>query len=136
MVLTPLLNLAHVRNRQAAAVLLITSFSIEIHIMKVRVMPMPLIYAFTALIGAVVLPLLIGSKAILPILMSTPSAAICIFGSIFAAFAALSYASKVPLHFIDTGEGEGGGQFWMASLSMSLGLGLSFLAGYVLGVLP
>jgi hypothetical protein len=104
--------------------LLIRTFSIEIHIMKARVLPMPLIYAVTALVGAVVMLL---------ILMNTPSAAICIVGSIFAAFAALSDASKVPLHFVDTGEGEGGGYFWMALLSMSLGLGLSFLAGYVLG---
>jgi hypothetical protein len=101
-----------------------------------KVMPMPLIYAFTALVGAVVMSLLIGSKAILSILMSAPSAAICIFGSIFAGFVALSHASKVPLHFIDTGEGKGRRQFWMASLFMSLGLGLSFLAGYVLGALP
>jgi hypothetical protein len=52
------------------AVLLIRTFSIEIHIMKARVMPMPLIYAFIALVGAVVMPLLIGSEAILPILAS------------------------------------------------------------------
>jgi hypothetical protein len=46
------------------------TFSIEIHIIKARVIPMPLIYAFTALVGAVVMPLLIGSEAILPILAS------------------------------------------------------------------
>ena len=68
--------------------------------------------------------------------MSTLSAAIYMFGSIFAAFAALSHASRVPHHFIDTGEGEGGGRFWTALLFMSLGLGLSFLAGYVSGAPP
>jgi hypothetical protein len=65
--------------------------------------------------------------------VSTLSAAVCIFGSIYTAFVALNYASKVPHHFLDTGEGEGGGLFWKALLFMSLGLGLSFFAGYVSG---
>ena len=59
---------------------------------------------------------------------------ICTVGSIFAAFTALGYASQVPYLFLATGEGKGRSEFWKALLCISVGLGLSFLAGYVSGV--
>jgi hypothetical protein len=64
---------------------------------------------------------------------STLCTAICTIGSILAAFVALSYASQVPYLFLATGEGKGRREFWKALLSMSFGLSLSFLAGYVSG---
>ncbi len=67
--------------------------------------------------------------------MSSLSAAMSVLAGILAAFVALGYASKVPHRFLATGEGEGAGLFWKALLSMSLGLGLSFFAGYVWGAL-